>query len=85
MKKIIILSFLILFSISECNAFSLGNDNALGSARNMAKYYSGYGYSNQYRRQPKNYVYSAQQAKYYGYRVPQQSSNPYYNRYSRGY
>ena len=75
---------------NDCFAFSLNGSGSVyaGSARDYAKFFPQNNYAYRYRRQPKNYIYSAQQAKYYGYRVPQQANttnNPYYNPYVRGY
>lgn len=81
MKKIIISIFTILtlFSNSICHAFSFKGEY---SAQNMAKYYP-QTYNRRYQPQRKTYVYSQQQAKYYGYRTPQ---NNYYNSgYTRRY
>jgi len=93
MKKLFGLFAVLILSIvvcADCYAFSLNGRGAVyaGSARNYAKYYQQNNYANRYRRQPKQYIFSAQQARYYGYRVPEQTNttnNPYYNPYARGY
>ncbi len=91
MKKIyfILIGLIItLLSISNCYAFSLNGSGSVyaGSARNYARYYQQNPYANRYSRQPKQYIFSAQQARYYGYRVPQQQQTTNaYNPYLRGY
>lgn len=86
MKKACLLFLTIILSIQTCFAFSLGVSNNYGSARNYAKFYPQSNYSNRYKKQQKSYIFTPQQAKYYGYRIPtQQTSNSYYNPYSRGY
>jgi len=82
MKKFII-TVLTIFMISPlCFAFNL-NGSGLRYAGRM-KYCPQYNmYSNRYRQQQKNYIYSPQQARYYGYRVPQQRG--YYNQYNNPY
>ncbi|MCM1266113.1 MAG: hypothetical protein NC200_07935 [Candidatus Gastranaerophilales bacterium] len=85
MKKACLLILTLFVSMPFCFALSLKSDNVYGSARNYAKYYPQTNYSNRYRKQQKSYVFTPQQAKYYGYRVPTQQTNSYYNPYTRGY
>jgi hypothetical protein len=81
MKKTFII-FVTLFTIltfPKCYALSLKGSY---SATNMAKYYPQTTNYN-YRKPNKTYIYSSQQAKYYGYSIPQTTSNPYYNPYTK--
>ncbi|MCD8377260.1 MAG: hypothetical protein LUB59_00565 [Candidatus Gastranaerophilales bacterium] len=85
-----ILSVLIIFTAfaQSCSAFSFSSlsNSYADSARNYAKYYpQNTSYVNRYAKQKKSYIYSSQQAKYYGYRAPEQTTNnPYYNPYAGG-
>lgn len=80
------LLFIILLSTIFCSesiAFTLGGSNFgdTSATRSYVKYAPqqyNYNYNNRFMKQKKNYIYSPQQAKYYGYRVPQQQSIPSY-------
>ena len=89
MKRILVLLLMIFISVTGCYALDINNDTAYTQyARNRAKYYPQNSFANRYRRQQQqNYIFSPQQARYYGYRVPNQVgtyNSPYYNRYTRG-
>ena len=63
--------------------FKQANTVYTQAALQRAKYYPQNQYAYRYRRQNNNYIYSPQQARYYGYRIPQQTGtyNPSYRRY----
>ncbi|MBO6273187.1 hypothetical protein J6O48_10485 [bacterium] len=87
MKKLIL--FIIFTMVCQVSAFAYSFSEASSQysevARTRAKYIPQGQFVNRYRRQQNNRIYSPQQARYYGYRVPQQNyyNNPYYNRYYR--
>ena len=91
MKKIfLVLTLLFSFMLisKPCLALSFSNASAQYSAaaRTRARFVPRGYYANRYMRQQNNYIYSPQQARYYGYRTPQQNymyGNPYYNRCRR--
>ena len=86
MKKfILVIAFLFLVFTPVCQAFSL-NGSALRYAGSTKYYPQGNIYANRYRQQNKTYLYSPQQAKYYGYGFRSQMrgyNNRYYNPYRR--
>lgn len=92
MKRVLII-FLVIFmfiSVDTTSALSINNQTAYTNfAQNRAKYYPQNTFANRYRRQQRqNYIFSPQQARYYGYRTPNQMgsysyNNPYYNRFNR--
>lgn len=89
MKKVFcLLIILVLASYTNVNAslYSSAKTNYAMNARNVVRYYPQRPYSRRFRRQP-NYLYSPQQARYYGYRIPQNNmygnTNPYYRNYNR--
>lgn len=89
MKKVFLLIIIIIFVSyipSNASVFSNASANYAMNARNVVRYYPQRPYSRRFRRQP-NYLYSPQQAKYYGYRIPQNNmygnTNPYYRNYNR--
>lgn len=84
MKKHI-LTILLILAITPMS-FGFGSYNPNMSYANRARYYSQRNiYANRYPRGRNNYIYSPQQAKYYGYRTPQMNgyNNMYYNHYRR--
>lgn len=89
MKRLFIVFLLVFLSAGSSFALDIHSDTAYTQyARNRAKYYPQNSFANRYRRsQNQNYIFSPQQARYYGYRVPNQTgtfNSPYYNRYPRG-
>jgi len=85
MMRKYILTLLMIISIAP-TSFGFGSYNPNMTYANRARYYSQRNmYANRYQRPRSNYIYSPQQAKYYGYRAPQINGyNPmYYNRYRR--
>ena len=85
MKKVLI-AFISLFVLAQVSyAFNL-NGSGLRYAGRTKYYPQGNIYANRYQRPRSNYIYSPQQARYYGYRVPQQNMrfySPYNNPYRR--
>ena len=82
MKRLII-TLIVLFVGTNCFALNFNKMNTIytQSALQRAKYYPQNSYSKRYRRQP-NYIFTPQQARYYGYRTPQLygTYNSYYGR-----
>ena len=92
MKRVftLLLITFICFSANSVYALSINNEtNYTRYAQNRAKYYPQNTFANRYRRQQRqNYIFSPQQARYYGYRTPNQMgsysyNNTYYNRFNR--
>ena len=87
MRKIVALLFLsvILGNAVQASVLGQASVNYSNYARNYARFYPQRGYQSQYRRQQQNYIFTPQQARYYGYRYPNQNAtygNPYYRGYN---
>lgn len=88
MRKFVVLLFILCFvctNIVQASMWGQASANYSNYARNYARYYPQRGYMSQYRRSQSNYVFTPQQARYYGYRYPNQNAtygNPYYRGYN---
>lgn len=84
MNKLGVLVFALILVFSSQTSWAFGIRGSY-AANNMAKYYpqSYNSRYNRYNRAPKTYIYSPNQARYYGYRVPQMNMGYGYNRYAR--
>lgn len=80
MRKVLLSILLVCIMSPVSLAFSF-NGSGYRFAGQARYYPQNNFYANRLRQQRKNYIYSPQQARYYGYRVPQQPMGGYYNPY----
>jgi hypothetical protein len=87
MKKLVSIFFVLMFTCSYANAFTLNGSgmNYAGRTRYIPRNTV---YGNRFQRPHPNYIYSPAQARYYGYRTngiygAGYNNTYYYNRYRR--
>ena len=82
-KAVLFLAAIFILHSLTCLTFAFGSISPAFAVNNgtYARCYPPNSY-NRFARRQKNYIFSPQQARYYGYRVPQQQAVPngYYNR-----